>query len=165
MYTLYKCYGKKRLPAAGGKAGGKYPTQLRTRSGAHTTKHLMRKQGQLFNAPPPARQRAPSQIFALVLTHQGDDDGLGGHVALDVAGLARVAARLAAGHLLQHQALVGDDHPVRLVIEHLLSLMKKKKHSIKHLRIRQPSNAADNFLLQSGLHCSSRSGGGPSIDS
>ena len=57
-----------------------------------------------------------------VLTHEGDDDGLGDVVPLDVAGLAGVAARLRARHLLQHQALVREDHAVALVVHNLLAL-------------------------------------------
>ena len=60
------------------------------------------------------------------LTHERDDDRLGDLVALDVAGLAGVAARLSAGHLLQHEALVGDDDAVALVVHHLLALLKTR---------------------------------------
>ena len=58
-----------------------------------------------------------------LLTHERHDDGLGAVVALDVARLARVAARLPARHLLQHQALVRDDDAVVLVVQHLLALL------------------------------------------
>ena len=56
------------------------------------------------------------------LTHERDDDRLGDLVALDVAGLAGVAACLRARHLLQHQALVREDHAVALVVNDLLAL-------------------------------------------
>ena len=59
------------------------------------------------------------------LTHERDDDRLGDLVALDVAGLASVAARLPARHLLQHEALVGDDDAVGLVVQHLLALIDR----------------------------------------
>ena len=66
---------------------------------------------------------APSITTNALLTHERDDDGLGAVVALYVARLARVAARLPARHLLQHQALVRDDDAVVLVVHHLLALL------------------------------------------
>ena len=57
-----------------------------------------------------------------VLTHERDDDWLGDVVSLDVAGLAGVASRLRARHLLQHQALVRQDHALALVVHNLLAL-------------------------------------------
>ena len=58
----------------------------------------------------------------MLLTHERDDDWLGDVVSLDVAGLAGVAARLRARHLLQHQALVRQDHALALVVHNLFAL-------------------------------------------
>ena len=55
-------------------------------------------------------------IFNLRLTHDGDGDGIRHLVPLHVAGLAGVAAGLPTGHLLQDQAVIGDDDPVVLVV-------------------------------------------------
>ena len=65
----------------------------------------------------------------MLLTHERDDDGLGDVVSLDVAGLAGVAARLRARHLLQHQALVRQDHALALVVHNLLALQLRRQLS------------------------------------
>ena len=62
----------------------------------------------------------------ILLTHDGDGDWLGDGVSFDVARLAGVAACLAPGHFLQHQAPVRHDNPVVQVVQNLLALCATK---------------------------------------
>ncbi len=58
----------------------------------------------------------------MCLTHDCDGDRLRHVVALHVGGLAGVGPRPRPRHLLQHQRVLGDDHPARLVVHNLLAL-------------------------------------------
>lgn len=61
-----------------------------------------------------------SRAICIILTHDLEFDAVAVAVALDVAGDARVVARLRAVHLAQCQACLLHDHPhLRVVLQHV----------------------------------------------